>query len=159
MGHIEFLYEVPSVNDAEGTSIAQRELRQKIQMFLNGDCSQEIKNSLTSRILNLVKLNPENDWVIGFIPAPDVSSTIMRYGELALELGEKTDCRVYLDLFDPIISQDDISCKVNRERILGKSIILIDSLLTSGQRYSIFENKIIEAGAKEVYGIIIAKTS
>ena len=159
MGTIEFLYDYPSVNDTEGPSSYQRDYQQKIKMFLKGDCSQEIKDSLTSRILDVIRLNPESDWVIGFIPAPDVISTIMRYGELALELGEKTDCRVYLDLFEPTISQDDILCKVNIERVLGKSIILIDSLFASGQRYSIFQNKIIEAGAKEVYGIIIAKTS
>lgn len=159
MEHIEFLYEVPSASDTEGTSIDLREFRQKIQMFLNGDCSQEIKSSITSRIVNLVNSNPENYWAIGFVPAIDVVSTIMRYGELALELGEKTDCRVYLDLFDTTHNKDDISYKVNTERVLGNNIILIDSLFTSGQRYNAFKKMIIDAGAKAVYGIIVAKTT
>ena len=159
MEHIEFLYEVPSTSDTEGTSIDLREFRQKIQMFLNGDCSQEIKNSITSRIVNLVNTNPENNWVIGFIPTPDAISTIMRYGELALELGEKTDCRVYLDLFDNEDNLDDTSFNVNEERVLGNSIILIDSLFNTGQRYHLFKKKVIDTGAKAVYGIIVTKTT
>lgn len=157
MGTIEFLYDYPPVSLAKELTPEQRESRQKILMFLNGDCSQEIKNALIERILNLVKLDSEDEWAIGFIPAPDASNTIMRYGELALELGKHTDYRVYLDLFESINIQDDLSYTVNRERILGCNVILVDSVFTSGQRYHIFEKKIIEAGAKTVYGIIVAK--
>ena len=153
---IEYLMDYyPRRTDVE--SEERTESRRKISMFLNGDCPQEVMDEFIARICELEKTDPDGDWVVGFIPAPDGMSTIMRYGNLALEIGEKTDSVAYLDIFEEERGKRNFGYAVNRSHVEGNNVILVDALLETGRRYRLFSTKVRDAGAKRVYGIIVGK--
>lgn len=142
-----------------GLSKEQQEARQKLLLFMEGDCSQEIKDFFVERTRKIVEDTKGTSWVIGFIPAPDDVSTILRYGDLAIHLGERTDCEVFLDLFCKAeVERKKDDYRVASSRIEGKGVLLIDSLITTGRRYRHFSSLLKNAGASSVHGLIVGRT-
>jgi len=144
----------------EGITKEQQEARQKMLLFLDGDCPQDIKDFIVEKAQHVAEDNSTLPWVIGFIPAPDETSTIIRYGDLALDLGNRTDCEVFLDLFSKMNADKnkDKYC-LEKNRVEGKGVILIDAIYTTGKRYRQFSSMLKKTGAKSVHGLIIGKTS
>lgn len=142
---------------SERLSKQQLDNRQKLLLFMEGDCTQDIKDAFVEQINKLEMIDAESDWIVGFIPAPNEESTLIRYGDLALDLGKRTECEIYLDLFLEQDSSKDTAFLVNRERVEGRNVILIDALITTGKRYRLFRSKLKKAGAKSIYGIIVGK--
>ena len=144
----------------EGITKEQLEARQKMLLFLDGDCPQEIKDFIVEKAHHVAEDNSTIPWVIGFIPAPNETSTIIRYGDLALDLGNRTECEVFLDLFSKMNpDKNSDKYRVEKNRVEGKGVILIDAIYTTGKRYRQFSSMLKNTGAKSVYGLIIGKTS
>lgn len=153
-----YIFDKISLTDNELTK-EQEEMRREVLLFMRGDCPNDITKAFVDRILELEKTDAGIGWVVGFIPAPNISDTIMRYGDLALTIGEQTNSTAYLDLFKEGKSGSDSGFKVNGRYVENQNVILIDAILTTGSRYRLFRNKVMKAGAKSVYGIIVAKTT
>lgn len=143
----------------KGLTREQEDIKQKVLLFMRGDCPNDVKKAFVERILELEKKDAGIGWIVGFIPAPNITDTIMRYGDLALTIGEQTNSKAYLDLFREGKSGSDSEFLVNSKYVENQNVILIDAILTTGTRYRLFRNKVKNAGAKSVYGIIVGKTN
>lgn len=157
MEHTFFLEYVPLKR--VGLTKDQSEARQKVLLFLEGDCPQDIKDRFVETIKEFVSSCDNSSWVVGFIPAPDNTLTIIRYGDLALDLGNRTDCGVFLDLFYYQGNGKIEGFCVEKHRVEGKNVILIDAIFNSGNRYKKYSKMVMNAGAKSVRGIFVGKTT
>lgn len=146
----------------------QLEDNREVYRFKDGDASFRIIEGFANKINNLTS-GCYNDWVVVFMPASTASKTITRYTSLAESLRRRVKSAVSTDalynLYDREASvvtgktsNPTESFGIRSNEVRGKRVILIDDVITRGVSFSQMEDKLIAAGAKDVYGLFVAET-
>lgn len=142
-------------------SAEQARDRDTVQAFMTGDVSSELLTQVESKARELV--NDLHIDMVCFAPGTTGAKTILRFGEMAERLSESLPCPVFLDGVtlqfdsDPITHKRFYQC--NKERVNGKSILLIGGVYTTGQALQEVGDLLMENGALRVFGLFIAKTA
>lgn len=152
----------------EATTI-QKAVRSEIYRFKDGYFSQNIKNELINHIRSITSSCP-SEWVVAFIPASSAERTKTRFYRLSKELSVALP---YVRISINAISnaQDRPSTMVtgkianpaeffavNSNEIIGKKVLLIDDVITTGRSFVQTADKVMACGAKSVEGLFLAKT-
>lgn len=152
----------------QGLSTSQLQDRKEVFNFKDGNISASLKQSILSRVRNIISANPSN-WVICFIPASTKAKTFNRFSSLALFLSREAGCEVFIDAITNRVDKEagHISGKSNNPTedfafntsyFKGKKVILIDDVITRGRTFDDTAFKLERFGANEVVGLFVAKT-
>lgn len=134
--------------------------------FKKGMISDNHKQRFLTIIQNLT-VNNNKEWVVAFVPASTKKKTEIRYKILYTFLKNNLSCPVYLDSiktwkeYEPVHINGRKEYKlhsIQREHFVGKNVILIDDVITSGQTFREVANKLIYIGALSIYGVCFAFT-
>lgn len=152
----------------QGLSTQQINDRKDVFNFKDGNTPASVKSGLLSKVWTIIEGN-KSDWVICFIPASTKSKTYNRYSSVALYLSHESGCDVYIDAIEKTIdseaghvsgksSDPTANFRINKERIKGKNVILIDDVITRGRTFEDTASKLESTGANKVIGLFVAKT-
>ena len=152
----------------QGLSTQQINDRKDVFNFKDGNTPSSVKSGLLSKVWTIIEGN-KSDWVICFIPASTKSKTYNRYSSVALYLSHESGCDVYIDAIEKTIdseaghvsgksSDPTANFRINKERIKGKNVILIDDVITRGRTFEDTASKLESTGANKVIGLFVAKT-
>lgn len=139
--------------------------RHEVWHFKDGNCSTRILRGLADGLNKLRK----NNSVVCFIPASTWTKTVSRYGEVAQDLQNMTgipcsytaikkenDCESgYLSGKKADPAEDFI---FDTNFFSGKSVILIDDVVTRGRTIENTARRLLSRGAQEVVALTVAKT-
>lgn len=169
MGSYNYSYLMEYVPVRFHATMTQEEDRRTVYNFKDGHSSDYVLNKMVACVKEI------KDKVLGertrvcFIPASTSFKTIQRYKELSARIERETGCPCSINT---IIKQTDeesghIAGKklnpaadfdINKSDIAGMNIILIDDVITRGRTFCFTADKLINNGAKQVYGLFLAKT-
>lgn len=149
--------------------------RRAVWNFKDGECSDEIIEKLAEYIRKIIREQSgpfsysESDFVICFIPASTRTKTIRRFSTVAKRLSQKTGVRATLSAITKETDSEsehvsgkssnptkDFSFKPDEFR--GKTVILIDDVITRGRTFTQTANKMMAVGADNVIGLFVART-
>lgn len=147
----------------------QENARQVVYNFKDGYYSTNLKECIVRRIKYIMKTYPCETWEVCFIPASTHLKSIKRYTGLYEYVKEHTCCSSHVNTITTIHDTEsghisgkknnpEENFKVTASNIRGKSIILIDDIVTRGRTFYNTANKLTENGAARVVGLFIAKT-
>ncbi len=134
--------------------------RDTVQAFMTGDVYPEILTQIEGKAREIV--NDMHIDIVCFAPGTTGAKTILRFGEMAEKLSEALPCPVFLDGVtlkfdsDPITHKRFYQC--NKERVNGKSVLLIGGIYTTGQSLQKVGDLLHNCGAKSIHGLFVAKT-
>jgi phosphoribosylpyrophosphate synthetase len=144
--------------------------RQEVYHFKDGMCSLHVKDLLCEKIREKVGSNGQ-DWVVLFIPASNAYRTFQRFHSLASYISSQIGVKATLDGIKTNansipVHQGGLGRFVNKTDqftfntsvFQGKSVILIDDVITSGNSFENCASALIENGAQSVDGLFVAKT-
>lgn len=139
----------------------QERTRVEIREFKEGVCADHIMRDIASEIRKIEEKDPGNCTVC-FVPASRRDLTVMRYMELASYLGTEFPDQVYMNTIELCDSYDEIieesrKFACNQERVKGRTVIFIDDIYNTGRSYAEIVLLLENRGAKDVYGIYIAR--
>ncbi|NQU83684.1 MAG: ComF family protein [Parcubacteria group bacterium] len=142
-------------NNAEELS-AQAE--RFILRFLNKKSFRLDNNAL----IISVPLHKKRLWHRGFNQADIVAKVVSSYFNLKIKNDiikrkEKTDEQTKISNEDRLINVKKAFACVNHKEIQGRSIILVDDVYTTGATMQECARVLLEAGAKDVKGIVLAR--
>ncbi len=122
--------------------------------------------SIATKIRKLA-WRPDDNWVIGFVPAHTNEDTVKRFSLLAGYLKDNLSIPVCLDSihnyedYDPVHTKGENTFKLHsfiRSHFEGKNVILIDDIITSGKSFRTIGDKLMYIGAISIHGVIFAMT-
>jgi len=141
--------------------------RKEVWNFKDGSCSLRIKNELVRRI-NAKVGSEKSQWVVLFVPGSTAEKTSRRYSTIASYIQSMTGVTATMtgisNAYDRAERRYDKSgdptesFAINSSAFHGKKVILIDDVTTTGKSFNRCASKIMNAGAKDVHGLFIAKT-
>lgn len=159
MYHFSYLMDYyPESVEAPSAELAHD--RDTVQAFMTGDISSELITRIEGKARALV--GEKHIDIVCFAPGTTRAKTILRFGEMAERLSESLPCPVFLDGVtlkfdsDPITHTRFYQC--NKERVNGKSVLLIGGVYTTGQALQEVGELLEHNGATNVFGLFIAKT-
>lgn len=143
--------------------------RNTVYSFKGGYCSDDLKEKIVDRIKMLMNSCPGGSWEVCFIPASSHSKTVNRYTKLMQYISNRLGIECSIDVISKEHDEEagHISgkkanpaedFKVERNKVAGKKIILIDDVITRGRTFCCTADKLIECGASNVLGLFVAKT-
>lgn len=143
--------------------------RKTVYSFKDGYCSEDLKEKIVDRIKMLMNSCPGGSWEVCFIPASSHSKTVNRYTKLMQYISNRLGIECSIDVISKEHDEEagHISGKkvnpaedfrIERNKVVGKKIILIDDVITRGRTFCCTADKLIECGASNVLGLFVAKT-
>lgn len=143
--------------------------RKTVYSFKDGYCSENLKEKIVDRIKMLMNSCPGGSWEVCFIPASSHSKTVNRYTKLMQYISNRLGVECSIDVISKEHDEEagHISgkkanpaedFKIERNKVVGKKIILIDDVITRGRTFCCTADKLIECGASNVLGLFVAKT-
>lgn len=147
----------------------QENARQIVYDFKDGYCSTQLKQQIVSRIKDIMNIYPYEDWEVCFIPASTHMKSVKRYTSLCEYIKEHTSCTSHVNTISTIHDEEaghisgkknnpEENFEVDTEKVRGKSIILIDDVITRGRTFCNTADKLSNNGASRVVGLFVAKT-
>ena len=139
--------------------------RHEVWHFKNGDCSPRILQGLAEGIREL----KTTDCVVCFIPASTSIKTATRYGDVSKRLQEMTGvpCSHTALLKKKDSEAGHISGKkadpaedfsFDSSFFSGKTVILIDDVVTRGRTLEGTASRLLARGANDVVALVVART-
>ena len=143
--------------------------RHAVWNFKGGSCSLAVLNDLVKNVNQIVGGQRKSDYVICFIPASTKSKTKTRYASVAQRLASITGVEATLSAITKTVDSasgylSGKSCdptadfSFNANLFRGKTVILIDDVITRGRTFCDTAEKLMSRGASEVIGLFVAKT-
>lgn len=143
------------------------QVRRDVWNFKDGSCSTRVLNALKNKIQEITGYNP-SEWVVVFAPASTSCKTRVRYQDVAARLNRELSVVVSYEGLYNVADRDaahlggvrgDVSgVAVNSSVVRGKKVLIIDDVTTTGRSMQNLGSKICNCGAREVRGLVIAKT-
>lgn len=169
MRSYEYSYMMEYVPVRFQATIAQEENRRTVYSFKDGHSSDYVLNKMVEYIKEI------KDEVLGgharvcFIPASTSYKTIQRYKELSARIERETGCPCSINTVTKQTDEESghiagkklnpaADFEINKSDVAGMNIILIDDVITRGRTFCFTADKLINNGAKQVYGLFLAKT-
>ena len=151
-----------------GLSSKQLQDRNAVYAFKDGNCPLYAKEQLASCIKDVISSDPLA-WVVCFIPASTALKHQRRYGGLSEYLRSHLACPVYIDGIDVAYDRESgymtgksgnptDNMSFNPERFAGKKVVLVDDVRTRGVTFDRTADKLVDLGARSVYGVFLAQT-
>lgn len=139
--------------------------RRDIYNFKDGSCASHIINGLADGIRRIADSNT----VVCFLPASTSYKTIRRYGNVSDRLSAMTGVRCSYKAISKTEDSDaghiagkssDPAAEFTFDPSFfsGKKVILIDDVITRGTTLESTAKRLIRMGAREVVGLVVAKT-
>jgi len=145
----------------------QKANRRVIYDFKRGKISAEHQERILDAVKSIIRDNA-HEWVICFVPAHTQEETEARFASLAAFLKERLSCPVclhsvrnykdYLPVHQSGVMKEVKLHFLQKEDIIGKRVVLIDDIITTGRSFREIGDKLIWSGALSVYGVCFAKT-
>lgn len=146
-------------------SSEEQAIRREVWNFKDGCCSQRIFNGLVKGVRELA----DGNTVVCFLPASTAEKTRCRYSRVSENLmrftGIPCSCSAIRKNSDGLSGhiagkqEDPASDFVfDSSFFRGKKVILIDDVVTRGNTIKGTARRILEAGASEVVGLVVART-
>lgn len=143
--------------------------RKTVYSFKDGYCSEDLKEKIVDRIKMLMNSCPGGSWEVCFIPASSHNRTVNRYSQLRRYLSDRLGIECSIDAITKEHDEESgyktikkanpaEDFKIERNKVAGKKIILIDDVITRGRTFCCTADKLIECGASNVLGLFVAKT-
>ena len=152
----------------EGLSEQQEAEQKTVMDFKNGiydeDVCQWFLHTISSKIHNF-----ESEFVVCFIPSSGGDEkTRNRFNTLYEYLKEKLPSEVYINDIGYIgertpthiigEDKDNNEIAISVDHFFGKSVILIDDVLTSGNTFESIADQLMDFGASNIYGWFLGRT-
>ena len=139
----------------------QERTRIEVKEFKEGVCPEHIMRDVASEIRKIEEKDPGNCTVC-FVPASRRDLTVTRYMDLVQYLSAEFPGQVYLNTIELCDSYDEIieesrKFACNLERVKGRTVIFIDDIYNTGGSYAEIVSLLENSGAKDAYGIYIAR--
>lgn len=139
----------------------QERTRIEVKEFKEGVCPDHIMRDVATEIRKIEEKYP-GCCTVCFVPASRRDLTVTRYTELASYLNSEFPDQVYMNTIELCDSYDEIieesrKFACNRERVKGRTVIFIDDIYNTGGSYAEIVSLLESNGAKDAYGIYIAR--
>lgn len=139
--------------------------RRDIFNFKDGNCASHIVNGLADGIRRIADSNT----VVCFLPASTSYKTVRRYSCVSDRLSAMTGVRCSYNAISKMEDSDaghiagkssDPAAEFTFDPSFfsGKKVILIDDVITRGTTLESTAKRLIRMGAREVVGLVVAKT-
>lgn len=169
MGSYTYTYLMEYVPVRFHATIAQEEDRRTVYSFKDGHSSDYILNKIVACVQEIKNKVLGERTRVCFIPASTSFKTIQRYKELSARIVRETGCPCSINTITKQIDEESghivgkklnpaADFDINRPDVAGMNIILIDDVITRGRTFCFTADKLINNGAKRVYGLFLAKT-
>ena len=141
--------------------------RRIVYDFKRGKVSDEHRRKILDIIKDIMQGQPEQ-WVVCFVPAHTQEDTEARFAPLAAFLQENLECAVCLHSVRNYKDYAPVHEKgtretfklhyVDKESVVGKNVVLIDDVITTGRSFREIGDKLMFMGALSIHGVCFAKT-
>lgn len=141
--------------------------RRVVYDFKRGKLSKEHQEKILDAVKSIMKGQPQH-WAVCFVPAHTQEETEARFASLAVFLQENLDCPVCLHSIRNYKNYHPVHQKGAEEKLklhsfqkedfIGKHVVLIDDVITTGRSFREIGDKLMWIGALSVYGVCFAKT-
>lgn len=146
-------------------SNSQIQDRRDIFNFKDGSCPSHIINGLADGIRRIANSNT----VVCFLPASTSYKTVRRYGNISDKLSTMTGVSCSYKAISKTEDSDaghiagkssDPAAEFTFDPSFfsGKKVILIDDIITRGTTLESTAKRLLQMGAREVVGLVVAKT-
>lgn len=143
--------------------------REIVYSFKKGYCSEELKEKIVDKIKMLMSSCPGGYWEVCFIHASSHNRTVNRYSQLRRYLSDRLGIECSIDVITKEHDEESgyktvkksnpaEDFRIERNKVIGKKIILIDDVITRGRTFCCTADKLIECGTSNVLGLFVAKT-
>ena len=145
----------------------QKANRRVVYDFKHGKVSDEHREKILDAVKSIIQDRPQ-EWVVCFVPAHTQEETEARFASLAVFLQENLECTVCLHSirnykdYRPVhqngVKEELKLHSFHKEDFVGKRVVLIDDVITTGRSFREIGDKLTWIGALSVYGVCFAKT-